>query len=139
VILWRLAGRPEPAGAARFSDIGADWYRKAAAWASEMGYINGDGERFLPDRQISRQEIVTMLFRYSGGVPGAETLLAGVYDSIYEDSGEIASWGREPMYWAVYKGIISGVTEKRLDPGGRATRAQVAAIVARYLENGMGS
>lgn len=135
VILWRMAGMPEPSGktGVKFKDLTASWYEKAAVWANEMGYINGDGENFLPDNNISRQELVTILFRYSGGVSGLELMLTSTYDSIFKDSADIASWGKNPIYWAVYNGIITGVDDTTLSPNGKATRAQVAAIIARFL------
>jgi uncharacterized membrane protein YgcG len=135
VILWRMAGMPEPSGktGVKFKDLTASWYEKAAVWANELGYINGDGERFLPDNNISRQELVTILFRYSGGVSGMELMLTKTYDSIFKDSGEIAGWGRNPIYWAVYNSIITGIDDTTLSPNGKATRAQVAAIIARFL------
>ncbi len=135
VVLWRMAGKPESSGASGFRDIRAAWYEKAAAWASEKGYIKGTGGlSFSPDSPVTRQELAAMLFRYSGGVSGEAALLGAIYDGLYADSAELAEWGREPMYWAVYHKIINGVTETELSPKSPATRAQVAAIIARYLE-----
>jgi hypothetical protein len=136
VILWRMAGKPEPKGKAVFTDLKADWYVKAVTWASENGYINGKASAlYAPDSYISRQELAVILYRYSGGTPGVEAFFYTTYDNLFSDSKTIAAWGRSAMYWAVYKEYIKGVTETELSPEGQATRAQVATIISRYLNS----
>lgn len=71
-MLWRMAGKPEASAAASFADVPADiWYRDAVNWAAEQGYVKGTGAAvFSPDGKLTRQEAVTILFRYHGGQSG---------------------------------------------------------------------
>ena len=133
-VLWRLAGQPA-AQAAPFADTAGVWCEQAVSWAYAQGYVNGrSAERFAPNDPVTRQEAMKILFLYNGGVSGQEALFTSIYDDAYEDSGDIASWAKAPVYWAVYNQLISGVTETTLDPQGPATRAQLAKILVSYLD-----
>lgn len=135
LVLWRMAGQPEPAAAAPFADVPADkYYAKAVAWASEQGYVNGKGSGFAPQDSLTRQEAMKILFGYAGAKSGMELMLTDIYDSTFADSGEIASWAKPAMYWAYYEGIIGGMSATELAPQGTATRAQLAKILVGYLE-----
>ena len=90
--------------------------------------------RFGPDAPITRQQAMAILFRYSGGVSGMESLLTGVYDSQFKDSGDIAPALKPGVYWAVYRGVVGGVTQDTLAPRSTATRAQIAVILVRFAE-----
>ena len=132
LVLWRMAGKPEPAGASAFADVPENaYYAKAVAWAYENGYVNGKGNGFAPQDSLTRQEAMKILFGYAGGVSGMELMLGGVYDSSYNDSSEIASWAKPAMYWAVYNKIINGMNGG-LNPNGEASRAQLAKILVEY-------
>lgn len=133
-MLWRMAGKPQATTAASFTDVPADaWYRDAVSWAAEQGYVKGTGDTtFAPNGKLTRQEAVTVLFRYSGGQSGMELMLTQVYDSQYTDSGSIASWAKSAVYWAIYNGVINGTSDTTVSPNGTATRAQIAAILVRY-------
>ena len=141
-VLWRSAGRPAASQAAPFTDMDAAAdtdFARAASWGYEQGYIggydNGDGTvSFRPNLPVSRQQAMAILFRYSGSASGMEQLLTEVYDSQFTDSGQIASYARSAMYWAVYNGYLSGTSATTLTPGGPATRAQLAKILVEYLE-----
>ena len=61
-------------------------------------------------------------------------MMAEVYDQLFTDSGNISAWARDAMYWAVYQKILSGTSASTLEPGGTVTRAQLAAIMVRYVE-----
>jgi hypothetical protein len=101
VLLWRIAGKPETRFTPDYHDLTADWYSQAVAWIAEKGYMTGrGGGTFSPDDVISRQELVTILYRYCGGAPGEELLFTSVYRELFSDSGEIAAWGTDAMYWA---------------------------------------
>ncbi len=135
LVLWRMAGEPEPRSAAPFADVPAGiYYAKAVAWASEKGYVNGKGSGFAPMDSLTRQEAMKILFGVSGGQSGMELLLTGVYNSSFADSGEIAPWAKNAMYWAYYKTIISGTSQNTLSPNGTATRAQLAKILVGYQD-----
>ena len=133
-VLWRSAGSPEPENSLSFSDVPADaFYAKAVAWAAENGYVNGTGEAtFDPDGVLQRQAAMSILFRYSGGMSGMELLFTGAYNAGFADSGKIASWAKDAMYWGYYNGIINGVGGNMLSPQTGATRAQIAKILVNY-------
>lgn len=133
-MLWRMAGKPAAAKAAPFTDVPADaWYRDAVNWAAEKKVVNGTSDTtFGPDGKVTRQEAVTILFRYSGGTSGMEAMLTGVYDNQFTDSGTIAPWAKSAVYWAIYNGVINGTSDTTVSPEGTASRAQVATILVRY-------
>ena len=135
-MLYRMADKPAANTAAGFTDVPQNaWYRDALNWAAEKGYVNGTGANtFSPDGKITRQEVVTILFRYSGSQSGAETMFTATYDSQFTDSGAIAPWAKTAMYWAIYNGVINGTSQTTVSPTATATRAEVAAIFVRYAK-----
>ena len=136
-MLWRLAGKPAAAAEPGFTDLAGcnSDFRAAIAWAAEKGITTGvTATAFQPDRAIDRQQAMAILFRYSGGVSGMESLLTGVYDSQFKDSGDIAPSLKPGVYWAVYQGVVGGVTQDTLAPRSTATRAQIAVILVRFAE-----
>lgn len=132
-VLWRMAGEPEPAYDSTFTDLSQDYYRKAVAWASEKGIASGYGDgQFGPEDSITREDLATMLYRYAqqaGYDVSARTDLSG-----YTDTGSISPYALEAMQWANALGLITGRTDADLAPLGTATRAELAAILHRYLE-----
>lgn len=138
VILWRMAGKPQPAAQAPFKDLEScgEEFRTAIAWGYGAGLINGTGpDTFSPDAALSRQAAMKLLFGYAGGQAGPEALLYTTYDGTYTDSVQISSATREAVYWGVYNGILNG-SGQTLNPRGNVTRAQLSAILVRYLERG---
>jgi hypothetical protein len=140
-ILWREAGQPEPAGKASFNDLDPKqtYYHKAVAWAEENSVINGVGEnRFAPNSNVTREQIAATLFRMSGGVPGMEVMFGGIYDQVFQDSGEISSWAKSAVWWSVYHEILSGTDrtdpKDTISPKEAATRGQIAVMIVRYHE-----
>lgn len=136
-MLWRLAGRPSASVEVHFTDIAGlnAEFREAIAWAAEQGIVNGvTATEFRSGAAINRQQAMTILFRYHGGISGMELALTSLYDAQFKDSGTIAPSLKSGVYWAVYNGIISGVTTDTLAPRGTATRAQIAVILTRYAE-----
>lgn len=136
-MLWRLAGRPTASAPAPFADtarLNAD-FRAAIAWAAEKGIVGGvTPTEFRPSAAINRQQAMAILFRYSGGISGMEALMSEVYDAQFSDSGSISASLKSGVYWALYHGIIGGVSETRLAPRNTATRAQIAVILMRYAD-----
>ena len=135
--LWNLAGRPEAPEQAPFTDMRGqiENFQNAVSWAYAKGYVNGTSDvTFSPGEPLTRQAAVKILFAYHGSVRGPETMMSNVYDSLYSDSGRISAWARDAMYWAVYQKILSGTSDSTLEPGGTVTRAQLAAIMVRYLD-----
>ena len=130
-ILHRLEGRPEgPVGG--FGDLTDDWYREAVGWAAGNGIVSGYGaSRFGPNDQVTREQLVAILSNYAahkGYDLTGRDLLSG-----YVDGGAVSSWARQAMEWAVGNGLVSGESADRLAPAGHAQRAQLAAILQRFL------
>ena len=116
-VLARLAGES--------TDGGATWYSKAMDWAVAQGISDGT----MPDGNITREQLVTMLYRYSNSPEvDAAMGMAG-----YVDVASISDWAQTAMRWAVQNGILNGKDGARLDPQGTATRAEVATLLARFV------
>ena len=133
-VLYRLAGSPEVSQSENFSDVQADsWYEDAVIWAAANGVVAGyGGGVFGPDDDITREQLAVILYRYAQLTEqdvDTETDLTA-----YSDAGEVSDFAREAMVWAVENGLISGTSATTLSPKGTATRAQVAVILMRYLE-----
>ena len=137
--LYRLAGSPAlPAGDRNpFADVAEDApCRDAVIWASGKGIVSGrSADTFDPDGSAARQEIAKILNLYAAQAVGRETLTNRVdVMSAYPDAGEVSAWAGACMNWAVASGFITGSAGK-LDPKGTATRAQIAAILCRYMDD----
>ena len=119
------------AEAAGFADVSADdWYATAVNWAASAGVVSGTGDgNFSPNAAITREQLAAMLMNYSAWK--GEDVSARADLSAYSD--QPSTWAAETMQWAVAEGLISGVTADQLQPQGNATRAQVAAILQRFL------
>ena len=100
------------------------WYEKGLEWAVASGISDGSGL----DQSITREQLVTMLWRYAGS-PDTAGVLSG-----FADAGQSSGYAREALCWAVENGIISGFGSGQLDPQGLATRAQVAQILKNFIE-----
>ncbi len=137
-VLWRLEGEPAAEGTETFTDVPRNtWYSRAVAWASENRIVNGvGGDRFDPDGNITREQIATILYRYAQ-TKNVDT--GGSADlSTYPDSDQVNSYALAPMVWANAAGLINGIksgSTVTLQPQANATRAQVATILIRYIEN----
>lgn len=131
-ILYRIAGEPEVTGTVSFTDVAAgEYYEKAIAWASANGITNGypDGT-FRPDVEVSRQEMVTFLYRfakYQGKDVSKTADLSG-----YADADKVDTFAKDAMAWAVGTGIVNGVSATSLAPTATALREQIATIIMRY-------
>ncbi len=120
----------ESAGFADVSD--GDWYATAVNWAATEGIVSGTGEGdFSPNASITREQLAAMLMNYASYK--GQDVSARADLSAYSDAATISSWANDVMQWAVAEGLISGMTADTLQPQGSATRAQVAAILERFL------
>ena len=135
-MLHRLEGSPA-VGIADFSDVaGGDWYADPVAWAASEGIVGGYGDgTFGPNDPITREQMASILYRYAD-YKGLDVSARASLDA-YSDADSVSPWASDVMSWAVSEGIISGMTEDTLAPQGTATRAQVAAMFQRFLENVM--
>ena len=116
-----------------FSDVSdGDWYATAVNWAATEGIVSGTGEGdFSPNAAITREQLAAMLMNYAAYK--GQDVSARANLSAYSDAAAISSWANDVMQWAFAEGLISGMTEDTLQPQGSATRAQVAAILERFL------
>ena len=131
-VLWRAEGSPEDGGdLSQFSDESRvpDWAERALAWAVGKGILQGDGDRLLPQAPLTREALATMLLRYRGASAGEAAAL-----SAFVDQDAVSSWALGAMAWAVETDTLRGKDGSRLDPGGTATRAEVAAVLYRLLD-----
>ena len=129
-ILARLEG-VTTAQAAGFADVTDEWYATAVNWAANVGVVNGyEDNTFRPNTAITREQLAAILMNYAAYKGEDVSNRADL--ATYTD--QPSTWAEEAMSWAVAEGLISGVTNDELQPQGNATRAQVAAILQRYLE-----
>ena len=133
-ILYRMDGSPAVSGASVFTDADSGmWYGKAVAWAAANGIVNGYGSgRFGPNDPVTREQLAAILYRYTA-YRKASAASNGDNLASFSDLGTVSGYALESMNWAVGAGLLKGANGK-LDPKANATRAQVAAIIHRYLE-----
>ena len=130
-ILARLEGVTS-ASDAGFSDVDDEWFATAVNWAASVGVVNGfEDNTFRPNDAITREQLAAILCNYAAWK--GEDVSARADLSAYSDAAAISSWATDVMRWAVAENLISGVTTDELQPQGAATRAQVAAILQRFL------
>lgn len=134
-VLWRLAGQPEVTTLADFADVADDaYYAKAVSWANEAGIVKGyDNNLFGSNDNVTREDMASFMYRYAKykGYDLSKTAdLSG-----YTDMDQISAYALENMKWANATGLIQGRTETTLAPKGDSTRAEVAAIFQRFVEN----
>ena len=136
-VLWRYANAPKP-GANPFTDVpNGKWYTDAVAWAAENGVVNGVGDgKFEPDGSVTREQMAAILYRYAQKV-GIDTSKHTEL-SAFPDASRVSAYARASMQWIVAEGVIGGSRENGqdwLNPQGNATRAEVATILMRFIEN----
>ena len=132
-ILYRAAGSPETKCTGTFTDVPAgQWYSAAIEWAAENGVVQGIGNgKFGPDQSITREQIATILYRYE-----KEPAVTGNLDK-FPDQGKVSTFSKNALIWATQEELINGVNMNgvtSLAPKNNATRAQISAIIMRYLE-----
>jgi hypothetical protein len=89
---------------------------------------------FAPAKTLSRQELVTMLHRYSG-IDSSKSAAGGVMDTgRFTDWNKVSDWAAEGFRWAYLNGIVTGTTDSTISPDTNATRAQIASILMRYKQ-----
>ena len=131
-ILARLEG-VTTAEAAGFADVNDnDWYATAVNWAANVGVVNGyEDNTFQPNTAITREQLAAILMNYAAYKGYDVSARADL--SHYSDADSISSWANDVLLWAVAEGLLTGVTDDTIAPQAHATRAQVAAILQRFL------
>ena len=137
-VLWRLEGRPEASGVNPFSDVqDGKWYTSGVLWAASKEIVSGfPNGTFAPDDSITREQMASLIMRYAT-YKGIELVQGASLDS-FVDADKVQGWSKEAVAWAVAAGIISGNKQGdvyTLAPQASATRAQVASILMRFIEN----
>ena len=132
-VLYRMAGAPETDTASVFSDVPADaYYAKAVQWAYANGIVKGASDtEFQPSREIRRQEIALMAYRYAA-YAGCQT--DERTELTYRDAGDIPDFALDAVRWAAAEGIMVGDDQERFCPRDAATRAGAAAICMRLYQ-----
>ena len=133
-ILWRMEGSLAPKGENSFTDVEAGmWYTDAITWTAENGIFAGySKEKFGPDDPITREQLTAIFYRYAD-YKGYKLTVTGNLDK-FEDADKITDYAKTVMQWAVGNGLIKGKAENLLDPQGTATRAEIAAMLHRFVE-----
>jgi len=132
-ILYRLAGQPAVSGDLPFPDVeSGTWYTDAVAWAAQNGIVNGVSDtEFAPGDDISREQLAAILYRYAacqGYDVSQRADLSG-----FGDASSISGYAQEALSWAHAQGLVLGFEDGSLRPQGTASRAQIAAVLMRFL------
>ena len=133
-ILYRIEGEPAGYRSSDFNDVESGrWYTGAVAWAAEKEIVKGYGNgKFGPNDPVTREQLAAILYRYTQ-YKGWSTTAASSSLKGFADAASVSSYAVDAMNWAVDEGLLKGANNK-LSPKSNATRAQVAAIIHRYLK-----
>ncbi len=131
-VLWHLSGNPEVGGVIEFSDVNQDaYYADAVLWAVKNNIVLGYGDgKFGPDDYITREQLATILYRYSDDKLYDES---NVDLGSFTDADKISDYAADAFKWAIAQGVIGGMDDATLAPQGNATRAQLAVILYRII------
>ncbi len=137
-VMYRMAGEPS-ATAVGFSDVAKNqWYANAVNWAANEEVVNGVGEnKFAPNSDITRQELAAILYRYAeqaGLDTDFDAAKAKTVCSGFRDYNKVSGWAEDAILWANANGLIAGNSDGTLNPGGKATRAEIATIMMRFVD-----
>ena len=117
-VLARLAGVDTTPAA------GQNWYDKGIAWARENGVSDGTN----PNGNVTREQLAAMLYRYAGS-PAVSGSLP------FSDAGSVSDYAQNALIWATQNGILNGYADGRVVPAANSKRSQVAAMMARFIQN----
>ncbi len=132
-VLYRMAGSPSVEGIENpFKDVAENaWFVDAVLWAADNGIVNGtSADTFSPNAAATREQFVTILYRYTAGEAVEDDKLADV-----PDADRISDYAREAMNWAVANGLIQGDDKGQVNPLNSATRAEIATLLMRFCES----
>ena len=133
-ILYRIEGEPAGYRSSGFNDVESGrWYTGAVAWAAEKEIVKGYGNgKFGPNDPVTREQLAAILYRYTQYKGWSTTAASGSLKG-FADAASVSSYAVDAMNWAVDEGLLKGANNE-LSPKSNATRAQVAAIIHRYLK-----
>ena len=129
--LYQIEGKPGTSYVTDYNDVSDNqWFAQAIAWGTENGIVEGrDDGTFDPDGNITREELVTMLYRYVTKYLQIPVIADSEIPDTFTDADKIGEYAVDAFAWAIEHGIINGMTETTLEPQGLATRAQMAKII----------
>ncbi len=130
-ILYNAENKPDVTWTDKFSDVkDGEWYTDAIIWATDKGVLAGytDGTA-KPNKLVTREELVSLLWRYAGKPAPTGTTLD------FSDASKVSSYAKDALLWAVENKIISGRANGELDPKGNAQRAEAAQMLMQYFSN----
>lgn len=135
-ILYRLEGEPAVNKSIPCADVDANaYYANAVIWAQQNGIVNGVTENaFAPDNNITREQIAAIMFRYAKYKGYNVSVGENTNILSYTDFDEISEYAISAMQYAVGSGLMNGKTESTINPKDNATRAEIAAILQRFIE-----
>lgn len=140
VIFYRMEGSPAVEGENSFTDVvrdsGTAWFYDAVTWAQQNGIMGGyDNSSFAPNDPITREQLAAIFYRYAQ-YKGYDTTQGGMAIREFGDYESISDYAMSAMAWAVNTGLVKG-DSNLLYPKGTAMRAEIAAMLHRFVENGM--
>lgn len=134
-VLYRLDGKPVVTGENTFTDVKAgEWYTDAVKWAKANAIVGGYNDKiFGSNDNVTREQLASILYRYASfkkyDVSKTKELTG------FTDANAIQNWALASMKWANAEGIVTGTTTTTFSPAGNASRAQVATMLMRFVEN----
>lgn len=133
-MLYNMESRPACDAENAFIDVPVgQWYTDAVIWANDEKIVSGMGEGlFAPNMEITREQMVAMLYNYAKYKGYDVTASADL--SKFADNASVSTWAQPAMQWAVAEGYISGMGDSQLAPQGTATRAEIASVIMRFME-----
>ena len=142
-ILYNMEGKPAIRSGMPFADVTeSDWYAAAVSWAESKGYVtgyanpSGTGMIFAPNDPVTREQLVTILYRYAQDKGVDVSVGENTNILSYDDAFSVSDWAMSAMQWACGSGVVTGKTASTLNPKDAATRAEIATIQMRYSESG---
>lgn len=137
MVLWRMAGSPEPQNAEAFSDIDPNaWYAKPIAWAAENGIAHGYGDTdvFGPEDEVTREQFATFLMRFAAYKDFDTSSRADL--SAYGDASDVNTFAQDALSWGVAQGLFKGIGDTMtLALQDDSTRAQMAMLLMRFCQS----
>ena len=130
-MIYRMKGQPKVSKSAGFTDLKEEYYKAPVNWAAATGIVKGTGgTSFSPDGKITRQDLVTLLYRMEGS-PTVSGSLSG-----FTDADSVQGYASSAVIWAVSKGLVKGYDDGTIRPAASATRAEVCTLLKRLSEQG---
>lgn len=128
-VLWRLAEKPDAALETLFDDVQPNsYYEEAVAWGVATGVVKGTSVGFEPEAPVTRETMATLLYRAAGS-----PVVVDEMPRRFSDGAQVADWAQAAVVWCIANDIIRGRADGAIDPKAVATRAEVAAMLQRFV------